>query len=178
MKNKQNTLIIPEHIQSKIYLIRGKKVMLDRDLAILYGVQTMRLNQAVKRNIERFPDDFMFQLTKEETENWISQIVISNKEKMGIRKMPLVFTEQGTAMLSGVLHSVRAVTVNIQIMRVFTRLRDMLMNHEDLRKRIEILEKKYQEVGQDVNSVFKAFEEIKKLLEPPTKENKKLGFIK
>ena len=103
------SFIAQEVVERKIYLIRGKKIMLDRDLAPLYGVETRSLNQAVKRNLDRFPEDFMFQLTKDETKNWISQIVISNKERMGLRQSPHAFTEQGIAMLSSVLKSQRAV---------------------------------------------------------------------
>ena len=131
-KNKSlsaTSFISHERILGKIYLIRGRKVMFDRDLAELYQVQTGVLNQAVKRNLERFPEDFMFQLTSEETKNWISQIVISNKEKMGLRKMPYVFTDLGIAMLSSVLHSKTAIQVNIQIMRTFSKIRDMLSNN-------------------------------------------------
>jgi len=175
MENKNSISIIPEHIQSKIYIIRGEKVMLDRDLAQLYGVKTMRLNEQVRRNIKRFPTDFMFQLNEDEFQNWISQIAISKKEKMGLRKKPLAFTEQGIAMLSGILHSDQAVTVNIQIMRVFTKLRKMLIDHEELRKRIEILEESYKSMGQNVYSVFKAFKEIKRMLNPRSSKTK-IGF--
>src|SRR5271170_2100777 len=133
-----------EIIQNKIYLIRGRKVMLDRDLAELYGVETRRLNEQVKRSLKRFPLDFMFQLTKEETKKWMSQIAISNKEIMGIRKMPYVFTEQGVAMLSSVLNSDRAIEVNIQIMRIFTKLREMMISHKDLARKIAYLERRFQ----------------------------------
>ena len=130
----QSTGVIPQQIiESKILIIRGKKVMLDRDLAVLYDVETRTLNQAVRRNIKRFPEDFMFQLTKEEMSNWKSQIVISNKDKMGIRKKPYAFTENGVAMLSSVLNSERAITVNIQIMRTFTKLRELLTTHKELK---------------------------------------------
>lgn len=111
----KGSLIPQQIIENKILFIRGKKVMLDRDLAMLYGVETRVLNQAVRRNKNRFPEDFMFQLTKEEMMNWKSQIVISNKDKMGLRKRPSAFTENGVAMLSSVLSSERAITVNIQI---------------------------------------------------------------
>ena len=114
-------------IERRIYLIRGQRVMLDRDLAELYGVTTTALNQAVKRNSDRFPDDFMFQLDREEFENWISQIVISNPGlRMGARKRPLAFTEQGVAMLSSVLRSKRAIQVNIAVMRALVTFREML----------------------------------------------------
>lgn len=117
--------IAEDKIINKIYLIRGKKVMLDRDLAELYRVETRVLNQAVRRNEKRFPDDFMFKLTTKELEDWKSQNVISNKERMGLRKPPLAFTEQGVAQLSSVLNSETAIEVNIQIIRIFTRMREL-----------------------------------------------------
>ena len=113
-------------IQSKIYEIRGQKVMLDRDLAEMYGVQTKVLNQAVKRNIERFPEDFMFQLTSEETNNWRSQFVTSNSIKMGLRRNPYAFTELGVAMLSSILSSKLAIQININIMRAFVAVRQII----------------------------------------------------
>jgi len=163
--------IIPQEIiNSKILIIRGKKVMLDRDLAALYGVETRMLNQAVLRNIRRFPDDFMFQLTKEEMDNWKSQIVISNKDKMGLRKRPYAFTENGVAMLSSVLNSERAIIVNIQIMRTFTKLREMLATHKELKQKIEEIEKKY-------DAQFKiVFDAIRQIMAPPEAKEKKIGF--
>ena len=119
--------------------------MLDRDLAELYGVETRALKQAVRRNIKRFPPDFMFELRWKEFINWRSQIVMSNADKMGLRHPPMAFAEQGVAMLSSVLKSDRAIQVNIQIMRAFTQLRRMLATHEDLRKKIEAMEKKYDQ---------------------------------
>ena len=113
---------------SKIYLIRGQKVMLDRDLAELYDVDTRRLKEAVRRNIDRFPSDFMFEMTSEELENWRSQFATSNSEKMGLRRPPFCFTEQGVAMLSSVLRSRRAVEVNIEIMRAFVQISTCSMN--------------------------------------------------
>jgi hypothetical protein len=173
-----SNLVPLEQIEKSIYLIRGKKVMLDRDLAELYGVATGALNQAVKRNSERFPSDFMFQLSDKEVENWMSQIVISNREKMGVRKAPYAFTELGIAMLSGVINSKKAIQVHIQIIRAFTRLRELLISHQDLKHRIEALEQKYNRVGEQVHSVFEAFEEIKLLLEPPPKDKmSKIGFV-
>ena len=170
MKKLAIALLPQETIESKIFFLRGKRVMLDRDLAILYGVETRALNQAVRRNMRRFPEDFMFQLTKEEMESWKSQIVISNREKMGLRRRPYAFTEQGVAMLSSVLNSDRAIQVNIQIMRTFTKLREMLMAHKDLKKKIEDMEKKY-------DYQFKiVFDAIKQLLEPPTEPKGKMGF--
>ena len=165
-----NVSLAPELIESKIYLIRGKKVMFDRDLAVLYGVETRALNQAVKRNMARFPKDFMFQLTKLELSNWISQIVISNREHMGIRKPPLVFTEQGVAMLSSVLKSERAIQVNIQIMRTFTAIREILGTNKDLREKIERLEQKFDQKFRVV------FEAIKLLAAQETKPKTEFGF--
>jgi hypothetical protein len=144
--------------------------MLDRDLAKLYGVETRRLNEQVRRNIERFPSDFMFQLSKTEVQIWMSQIAISNKERMGLRKPPLAFTEQGIAMLSGLLSSKTAVQVNIQIMRAFVRLRELMATNVELKEKIEQLERKYD---QQFIEIFKA---IKLLLSPPTEPRKRIGF--
>jgi hypothetical protein len=130
--------IAVEVVATKILLVRGKKVMLDRDLAELYGVTTFNLNKAVKRNIERFPEDFMFVLTKEEVKNLTFQFGISSWG--GRRSLPHLFTEQGVAMLSGVLNSQRAIKVNIAIMRAFVRLREILLTHKDLATKIEALE--------------------------------------
>ena len=168
----QKSAIPVETITSKIYLIRGHKVMLDRDLAELYGVQTKVLKQAVRRNINRFPFDFMFELTKEELEDWRSQFVTSKSDKMGLRYTPMAFTEQGVAMLSSVLNSDRAIQVNIQIMRTFTRLRDMLTTHKDLKRKIEAMEEKYDENFQIV------FEAIKQLFDDEAKPIRKIGYIK
>lgn len=167
-------LILEQVIEPKIFMIRGHKVMLDRDLAALYGVKTMVLNQAVKRNISRFPKDFMFQLSKEEMENWISQIVISNKEKMGIRRKPYVFTEQGVAMLSSVLNSERAVQVNIAIMRAFVKLRRILSMNKELAYKLDELERKIEKHDVEIQAIFEA---IRKLMAPPPiKPKPQIGF--
>ncbi len=170
MKSKPVTGIPVERITGKIFLIRGTKVMLDRDLASLYEVETRTLKQAVRRNIERFPADFMFELTATELQDWRSQFVTSNSEKMGLRHSPMAFTEQGVAMLSSVLRSKRAVQVNIQIMRAFTRLRQMLAGHAELRTKIEKLEEKYDQNFQVV------FEAIKQLLEVEAQPKRRIGF--
>ena len=173
-------LVPVERIESKICLIRGQKVMLDRDLAQLYGVETFNLNKAAKRNRERFPDDFMFQLTKEEwgnlkfhsgISNLKSHIVISSWG--GRRTPPYAFTEQGVAMLSSVLHSKRAVQVNIMIMRAFVKLRHILATHKELREKIEQMEKKYDKQFAVVFAYIKSF--LDKGNEPKTK---KIGFLK
>jgi len=144
--------------------------MLDRDLASLYKVDTAQLKRAVKRNIERFPKDFMFELSKEELIEWRCQFGTSNADKMGLRYAPMAFTEQGVAMLSSVLNSRRAIQVNIQIMRSFTRLRQMLSTHEELKKKIESMEKKYDENFKIV------FEALKQLLDTDDKPKRRIGF--
>src|SRR3990170_5325119 len=155
-------------IQRKIYTIRDVQVMLDRDLASFYGVETKVLNQAVKRNIERFPDDFMFQLTKEELAIWKSQIVTSNREKMGLRKPPFVFTEQGVAMLSGVLRSDIAVKMSIQIISAFVAMRKFIINNAQLFQRIDSVEKRQLKHEIETDEKFeKIFNEMqRKEIEP------------
>ena len=151
-----------EVVATKILLVRGKKVMLDRDLADLYGVPVKVLNQAVKRNIKRFPHDFMYQLRWQEVASIRSQFVTSKRG--GRRYLPYVFTQEGVAMLSSVLNSERAIRVNIAIMRAFVRLRQVLLTHKELAERLEHLERKYQLHEKDIQVIF---EVIKKLLEPP-----------
>ena len=158
-----------EVIATKILLMRGKRVMLDKDLAKLYEVDTNQLTRQVRRNIDRFPEDFMFQLTEEEFQNLICQFGTSSWG--GTRKLPYAFTEQGIAMLSGVLHSKRAIQVNIQIMRAFIQLKRMLLTNAGLRRKIEEMERKYDK---QFSIVFQA---IKQLLEPPPiKEKRIVGF--
>lgn len=137
-------------IQSRIFEIRGQNVMLDRHLAEMYGVETRTLNQAIQRNIKRFPPDFMFQLNKQEFTDWKSQIVISNSDKMGLRKMPYAFTEQGVAMLSSVLNSERAIEVNITIIRTFVLIRQYALNYKELQDGLQKLEKKYNKNFEEI----------------------------
>ncbi|MFA5780117.1 MAG: ORF6N domain-containing protein [Elusimicrobiota bacterium] len=162
-------LVLAERIENKIYFIRGQKVMIDHDLATLYGVETKVLIQAVKRNLERFPEDFMFLLTEKEFKILRSQFVTSSWG--GRRYIPYVFTEQGVAMLSSVLRSKRAIQVNIQIMRTFTKLKSLLATHKDLQRKIEEMEKKYD---QQFRVVFDA---IRALITPPASKRKKIGFL-
>jgi len=165
------TFMVPsERIVSKIYIIRNKKVMLDRDIAELYGVTTGNLNLAVKRNIKRFPEDFMFQLNREEMKNWILQIEISNSVKMGLRKRPFAFTEGGVAMLSGVLNSDRAISVNIQIIRTFIKIRELLATNEALQRKIMQMEKKYD------SKIKKIFDILQLLLADENKSGNEIGF--
>lgn len=162
-------LIPAETIATKILIVRGKRVMLDSDLAILYEVKTKRLNEQIARNRKRFPEDFMFQLTEEEADFLRSQNATSNRG--GRRYLPYVFTQEGVAMLSSVLNSERAIMVNIQIMRAFAQLRRMLLTNADLRRKLEEMEKKYDK---QFAIVFRA---IKQLLEPPPAKVKKIiGF--
>ena len=159
-----------EKIERRILLLRGQKVMLDADLAELYGVTVGRLNEAVKRNVKRFPCDFMFQLSLQELRNLKSQIAISSSRWGGRRHQPYAFTEQGVAMLSSVLNSERAVQVNIEIMRAFVRLREIIASNKNLAKRLDALEKKY-------DSQFKVvFDAIRELMTPVPPPPRRIGF--
>ena len=157
-------------LHSTFFIFNSTFYFLIRDLAELYGVATKQLKRAVRRNIDRFPTDFMFEMTKEELNNWRCQFGTSNSIKMGLRHPPLAFTEQGVAMLSTVLNSKRAIQVNIQIMRIFSRLREMLAGHKDLRQKIEAMEEKYDEQFRVV------FEAIKQLLQKDERPKKPIGF--
>jgi uncharacterized protein (UPF0147 family) len=171
---KKNELTVPDEIvMNKIYFIRGQKVMLDRDLAELYGVTTGNLNKSVSRNIKRFPKDFMFQLSNEEFKNLIFQIGTSSWG--GTRKAPLVFTEQGVAMLSGILNSDRAISVNIQIMRIFTKIRQALMDNTELRLAIEEIKRKTENNTKNIEVVFKYLDELLEKKGVP-KTRKQIGY--
>ncbi len=171
-------IAVPRHIEPRIHLIRGQKVMLDVDLAALYGVEVRALNQAVARNVERFPADFMFQLVTTEVAALKSQSVISKEEgeatkpgRGGRRSLPHAFTEQGVAMLSSVLRSRRAILVNVEIMRAFVRLRQMLASNADLARKLDELEKKYDAQFRVV------FDAIRALMTPPSPtERRPVGF--
>ena len=173
--------IIPDEIvMSKIYVFRGQKVMLDRDLAELYGVETKYLKRQVKRNIKRFPEDFMFELNKDEFEDWRSQFVTSKSDKKGLRYAPYAFTEQGVAMLSGVLNSERAINMNIQIMRIFTKMRQLVMSHKEILKRLDKIESTIEGQGHEIQVLF---EYIKRLMQEQEtvkvqSSRKKIGFKK
>jgi hypothetical protein len=172
------TLLPDEIIINKIYVMRGEKVMIDKDLAELYGVETRRLNEQVRRNLSRFPEDFMFRMTPSEMENWKSQIVISNREKMGLRKPPLVFTEQGVAMLSSVLNSDRAIQVNIRIIRIFSRMRNLLSTHKDILQKLEEIDKKDMEQDEKILLIFGYLKQLEKSKkeESEFKHRRKIGF--
>ena len=164
--------IIPaEKTESKIYLLRGKKIMLDRDLAVLYGVKPIRLREQVKRNKGRFPEDFMFQLTQKEVDLMVSQFAIPSKKHLG-GYLPLAFTEHGALMLASVLNSDRAIKMSIYIVRTFVRMREMALTHKDLIKKINEMESTY-------DARFKAvFDALRKIIRPQDKVNKKIGFLR
>jgi len=188
-QNEQRSIVPVERIERVIYFIRGSRVMLDRDLAGLFGVETRTLIQAVKRNLIRFPDDFMFQLTKEELKNWMSQIVISNanssrsqfvilKRGQNIKYLPYAFTEQGIAMLSSVLHSRQAVIVNIEIMRAFIRLRHVLSAHDKITTELGDLKSFLLKHSHSNDREFKrVWQAIEKLTQPENSKNhRQIGF--
>ena len=173
MTEKKSEMIVPEEVViSKIYYIRGRKVMLDEDLADLYEVETKQLKRQVRRNIDRFPDDFMFELTKEEFENLRSQTGTSSWG--GVRYMPMAFTEQGVAMLSSVLNSARAIKVNIQIIRIFTRMREMLMTNQEILLKLEQLERQTLQNTEDIQVVFDQLKQF--LISVEQAERRWIGF--
>jgi hypothetical protein len=166
----QNAIVPTALINHKIFFVRSTRVMLDADLAQLYGVATKNLNKAVKRNASRFPSDFMFQLSSKDLQSLRFQFGTSKPGRGGRRFAPYAFTEQGVAMLSSVLRSARAVQVNVAIMRTFVRLREMLATHEELRRKIDVMEKRYDARFQAV------FETIRQMLETPIPAKKPIGF--
>jgi glutamyl/glutaminyl-tRNA synthetase len=172
------TMLPDDVIVSKIYLIRGKKVMLDRDLSSLYNVDTKQLKRAVRRNMDRFPDDFMFELSKEELENWRYQFGTSKNEKMGLRVAPFAFTEYGLLMLASVLNSERAIQINIQIVRIFSRMRTMIESHKEILRKLEQLEKKDLELDEKVTQIFEYLKELEQSKQEETdyKQRKRIGF--
>ena len=172
------SLLSDDAIISKIYIIRNQKIMIDNDLAKLYQVETKRLNEQVSRNAERFPEDFMFQLTEDEFENLKSQFATSslftgNGGWGGRRKLPFAFTEQGVAMLSGVLKSPVAINVHIQIIRVFTKMKELLLTHKDILLKLEKIEKK---MGSHDEQIALIFTYLKRLLNPPHPSRQRIGF--
>ncbi|MBI2118858.1 MAG: ORF6N domain-containing protein [Elusimicrobia bacterium] len=167
-------LITTESIERKIFIIRGHRVILDKDLAVLYGVKAIALRQQVKRNRDRFPADFMFQLTKKEAEILVSQNVIPSKRSLG-GYLPYAFTQNGVAMLSSVLNSKKAIHVNIQIMRAFTRLRELISTHKELSHKLAELERRIENHDEHIHSLFEA---IRQLMSPPEPKRRRIGFRK
>jgi hypothetical protein len=174
MPNKKRSLAIePASLAQRIFIIRGQRVMVDWHLAELYQVPTMRLNEQVKRNKARFPEDFMFQITKDEFQNLISQFAISSSGYGGRRQLPYAFTEHGVAMLSSVLRSGRAVEMNIFIIRAFIKLREMIENHRELAVKLEEIERKQSEQGGQLRTVY---EVVKQLIASPSQPARPIGF--
>lgn len=173
MSRRKTEVVIPdEMVISKIYIVRGKKVMIDIDLAELYAVPTKRLNEQVKRNLKRFPDDFMFQLNRKEKQGLMENHLHLNKLKYS-PNLPFAFTEHGAVMLASVLNSERAIKVNVQIVRIFTRMREMLLTHKDILLKLEQLERKVVGHGGEIKLIFKY---LNGLFNPKSEPMRKIGF--
>ncbi len=174
----KDSLIPDELILSKIYLIREKKVMLDRDLAELYGVETKNLKRQVRRNELRFPEDFMFELNEEEFENWRRQFGTSNEDRMGLRYKPFAFTEEGVAQLSTVLNSDRAIKVNIQIIRMFTKMRSFVLSNKDILKKLDDIESQYHDHDKKIEAIFNYLKKLKSAdqAESDFKNRNRIGY--
>ena len=180
-KVNKSIVLADEAIISRIFVISGQRVIIDRDLAQLYGVETKQLKRQVRRNLSRFPADFMFQMSKKEFENWRSQFGTSNSaDKMGLRYPPFCFTEQGVSMLSGVLNTPTAIEVHIRIIRVFSKMKEMLMTHKDILLKLEQIEKKMLKqdgkMKKNEDDIQMVFEVLKELLNPPQDPRKRIGF--
>lgn len=175
MSGETNGLIVPDEIiMNKIYYIRGQKVMLDSDLAELYGVETRRLNEQVARNADRFPEDFMFRLNENEFESLMSQFATSKRG--GRRKLPYMFSEHGVLMLSSILNSKQAIQVNIQVMRIFTRIRQMFVDNTEIRLEIEKIKNKLDNQDKNMEIVFRYLDELLEKQEYPNPPRKRIGF--
>jgi len=179
MAKKGTQISIPEElIMSKIYLIRGQKVMLDRDLAELYKVETKHLKRAVRRNLDRFPEDFMFELSKEELDEWRRQFGTSKSETMGLRVPPFAFTEHGVIMLSSVLDSDKAIKINLQIIRIFIRMRDIMISNKEILFRLERIERNMADHDAQIISILDYMSQLEeaKQQEQDQKNRKRIGF--
>lgn len=176
----KNNTIPDELIISKIYFIRSRKIMLDRDLAEIYGVETKRLKEAVRRNINRFPEDFMFEMTMEEFDLWRKENITNQEDKMGLRYAPFCFTEQGVTMLSCILNSETAIEVNIRIIRIFSKLREIVSNNNDILLKLEQMENKLlknqEKINQHDEDITVIFKYLKQLLNQPNPEREVIGF--
>jgi len=179
MKSKNHIIPVPDEvIMSKILLIRGTKVMLDRDLADLYVIETKVLKQAVRRNIKRFPEDFMFEMSSEEFQDWRSHFVTSNTDKMGLRYPPFCFSEHGVLMLSSVLNSEIAININIQIIRIFSKMRELMLAHKDVILQLEQMQKKITEHDDNIMLIFEYLKQLEQHRQHNTdqRKRKKIGF--
>jgi phage regulator Rha-like protein len=170
---KQTQLILSERIERRVFFVRGQRVMLDHDLAKIYGVSTARLNQQVKRNMTRFPDDFMFQITKEELQSLMLQNATSKASRGGRRKLPFVFTEHGALMAANVLKSSKAIRMSVYVVRAFVRLREVLAAHKELAQKLKELEGRIEKHDYELTSIFQA---IRQLMAPPEKPKRRMGF--
>ena len=176
MSGETNGLIVPDEIiMNKIYYIRGQKVMLDSDLAELYGVETRRLNEQVARNADRFPEDFMFRLNENEFESLMSQFATSKRG--GRRKLPYMFSEHGVLMLSSILNSKQAIQVNIQVMRIFTRIRQMFVDNTEIRLEIEKIKNKLDNQDKNLEIVFRYLDELLEKQKQPNPPRKRIGYL-
>lgn len=181
MKESENQIMLPEEtIISKIYLIRDKKVILDRDLAQFYGIETRRLKEQVRRNIERFPEDFMFEFTKEELEAFRTQFGKTSKEIMGLRIAPFAFTEHGILMLASVLNTQRAIQVNIQLVRIFNKMREILTTHQELFAELEKIKQQLSDHDSKFILIFEYMKQFEKAKQEELeyKNRPKIGFKK
>jgi len=169
------TLVLEQKILSRIYVIRGEKVMLDRDLAELYGVETKRLKETVKRNIERFPRDFMFQMTPKEFEKWRDSTSLTSSDKQGLRYAPFCFTEQGVTMLSCILNSKTAIEVNLRVIRVFVKMREYTLTHKEILLQLATLEKEVKGNRKDIENIFMVIKELIEKHSTPAPRNR-IGF--
>lgn len=177
-ESAKNIAIPDEIVMNKIYVIRNLKVMLDRDLAELYGVETKVLKQSVRRNISRFPSDFMFEMSSKEFNEWRNEFVITSGDKKGLRYAPFCFTEQGVAMLSSILNSERAIQVNIQIIRVFTKMRELLATHKDILAHLDKIEHKLAGHDEKIMLIFEYLKQLEKTKQQETdlKNRPRIGY--
>ncbi|WP_372933393.1 ORF6N domain-containing protein [Mariniphaga sediminis] len=174
-EKNEGIMLSDEVVMTKIFVVRNQRVMIDRDLAELYGVETKRLKEAVRRNITRFPEDFMFEMTKEELQIWRSQFASSNSDKMGLRYPPFCFTEQGVTMLSCILNSQRAIQINIQVVRIFTKIREALLDNLSIRLDVEEIKKKIESQDKNIELVFSYLDELIEKQENP-EPRRQIGY--
>jgi hypothetical protein len=175
-KKELQALVTEQKILNRIYVVRGEKVMLDRDLAELYGVETKRLKETVKRNAERFPKDFMFEMTDTEFKKWRESTALNAADKQGLRYAPFCFSEQGVTMLSCILNSKTAIEVNLRVIRVFVKMREYALTHKEILLQLAKLEKEVKGNSKDIENIFMVLKELIEKQEKPTPPRKRIGF--
>lgn len=175
-KKELQLLVAEQKILNRIYVVRGEKIMLDRDLAELYGIETKRLKEAVRRNISRFPKDFMFEMNQKEFENWRTQFATSKEDKQGLRYAPFCFTEQGVTMLSCILNSKTAIEVNLRVIRVFVKMREYAMTHKEILLQLAKLEKEVKGNSKDIENIFLVLKELIEKQNKPLPARQRIGF--